>query len=364
MSTAIVIVAATLAPSHATTSCTGVQLRPGADLQNAIDSKGTSTTFCVGDGNYSTRAALVPKDGDRFLGVYTDGTQPNIANTGAGGVFSGGRNLLVSHLGIGPSASHGLNPGTGSTITGNRIHDNQTCGIETIASHLTITGNEIDHNGTLSNRGDACGIKLHGTKGTDSGAYNIVTGNVVHDNAGHGLWVDCDGHDNTFSDNRVYNNAGIALSDETAYGDSFTNNIVHDNGFAWSVYAIDILDSIGTKVSGSSLTNNYKGVNIWADRRATLSSPKSALGCANVTLTGYHPSKITITINTFSLPQRAGFASSGLVPLSAAIFDYNCWTGTAVSGTNWRIPTDSTATWSQWRKAGEDQHGRILTSAC
>ena len=60
-----------------------------AALNQAIDASPAGTTFCLADGNYSTTAALNPKDGDHFIGVYTDGTQPNIANTGSGGVFSG-----------------------------------------------------------------------------------------------------------------------------------------------------------------------------------------------------------------------------------------------------------------------------------
>jgi hypothetical protein len=353
------------APAEGATSCTGVQLAPGANLQNAINSNGTNTTFCLTDGGYSTTAPITPRDGDRFIGVYTDATQPNIANTGTGGVFSGGRNNLYQDLDIGPSRGTGVNPGSGSTIIGTHIHHNQMCGIETAANSLTITGNEIGpSNGTLANKGDACGIKLHGLSGSDSGAYNSVTNNSIHDNMGHALWVDCDGHDNTFSGNSVYNNAGAALDDETSYNDSFTNNIVHDNGFGWSNYAVNILDSMGTNVSGNTLTHNYRGVNVWADKRATLNAPRSGLGCANISLTSYHPSGIAITNNTFPSPQRSGFASTGMVPLSAVNLDNNCWTVAALSDTNWRIPTDSTATWSQWQAAGKDRHGWAQTGAC
>lgn len=351
--------------AQAATSCTGVQLQPGAQLQDSINANGTGTTFCLADGSYTTTAPIIPKDGDRFIGVYTDSTQPNIANTGSGGVFSAGSNNLYQDLGIGPSNNTGLNAGTGSTITGNRIHDNQMCGIETAANYLAITSNEIGpNNGTLANKGDACGVKLHGFLGSDSGAYNTVTNNTVHDNTGHGLWVDCDGHDNTFSGNSVYNNAGAGLSDETSYNNTFTNNDVHDNGFGWSKYALNILDSIGANVSGNKFTNNYKGVNIWQDSRATLKSPQSGLGCADVTHTGYYPSGITITSNTFPTPQRSGFAPSGLVPPSAASFDYNCWTVARLSDTNWRISGDSTASWSQWLGTGADPHGREQTAPC
>jgi Right handed beta helix region len=203
-------------PGPTSMSCTGVQLQPGANLQGAITANPAGTTFCLAYGDYTTTATINPKDGDRFIGLYTGDTQPNIANTGGGDVFVNGKNTLYEGLGIGPSKGIGLSPGTGSTIIGSRIHDNQMCGIETAANYLTITGNEIDRNGTLATKGNACGVKLDGYLGADSGAYNTVTNNVVHDNIGHGLWSDCDGHDNTFSGNDVYNNAGVALDDETS----------------------------------------------------------------------------------------------------------------------------------------------------
>ncbi len=351
-------------PAQAVTSCRGVQLHPGANLQNSIDAHGQSTTFCLADGNYTTRATIAPKDGDRFIGVYTDGTRPNIANTGSGGVFKWGKNTFYRGLGIGPSKGIGLDPGTGSTIIGNRIHDNQMCGIETAANYLTIARNKIVKNGTLATKGNACGVKLHGYLGADSGAYNTVTNNIVRGNTGHGLWVDCDGHNNTFSGNNVYNNAGVALDDETSYNNTFTNNNVHGNGFGWSDYAVSILDSIGTKVRGNKFTNNYKGVSISRDARATRRRAAPGLGCADRTHTAYYPFGITITSNRFTTPERSGFASSGLVPASAARFNYNCWTVASLSDTSWRIPTDSTATWSQWRGIGQDPHGRAKRAPC
>ena len=353
------------APADGATRCTGVHLHPGASIQNAIRSRPGGTTFCLADGKYTTNVVLTPKNGDRFIGVYRDGSRPNVASTGAGGVFKGGKNVVIRGLGIGPSASSGVAPGTGSTIRNDRIHGNRMCGIATAANHLTIIGNEIDHNGTLSNQGRACSgaVNLHGVQEKDAGAYNVVSSNTIHDNAGHGLHVDCDGHDNTFSGNRVFRNAGVALLDETSYHDRFAKNVIHHNGFGWSLYAIGIVDSIGTTVSGNTVTHNYRAVNLWADRRANLRTPKIGLGCADVRLTGYHPSNITVSRNRFSLPQRAGFAPSGAVPLSAAQFDYNCWGG-AVAGTNWRLPSDATATWVQWRGAGQDRHGRTQRLPC
>jgi parallel beta helix pectate lyase-like protein len=137
----------------------------------------------------------------------------------------------------------------------------------------------------------------------------------VHDNMGHALWVDCDGHDNTFSSNRVYDNAGIALDDETSYHDTFVDNIVYGNGFGWSSAAVTILDSIGTRVSGNTFAHNYGGIHIAGDRRATLGSPQPGLGCADLRLTGYYPSDTSISGNGWSFPFRVGVPPTGAVPL-------------------------------------------------
>lgn len=286
--------------------CNGIPLRPGADLQRAIDEHDMGSTFCLASGDYTTAEAIRPKDGDRFIGLLRDGTRPNISNTVTGGVFAGGKFVLIQGLGIGPSNNTGLDPGAGSSIIGNEIHDNGMCGIESAGNSLTIAGNEIHGNGLLINKGDACGIKLHGYAGADSGAYSSVTDNVVHDNIGHALWVDCDGHDNTFDGNVVYRNAGIALDEETSYHDTFTNNLVYGNGFAWSNSAVTILDSIGTQVRGNTFIHNEGDVHIGKDHRGTLSAPQPGLGCADLSLTGYRPSAITVSGNGWLLPYRAG----------------------------------------------------------
>jgi len=113
------------APAEGATRCTGVHLHPGASIQNAIRSRPGGTTFCLADGKYTTNVVLTPKNGDRFIGVYRDGSRPNVASTGAGGVFKGGKNVVIRGLGIGPSTNSGVAPGAGSTIRNDRIHGNR-----------------------------------------------------------------------------------------------------------------------------------------------------------------------------------------------------------------------------------------------
>lgn len=356
----VMILAAIVVPLGAdAVSCSGVRLASGSNIQAAVNAHGPGTTFCL-SGNYTTGKPITPKTGDRFIGVTTT----NISSTGSG-VFLGGRHVTYDNLGIGPSHGDGLHPGPGSTIKNSTIHGNPACGISSAANSVTVTNNEITQNGstTISPISRACGLKIHGMKGSDSGAYWTVSGNIVHDNVHTALWVDCNGHDNVFSHNTVYGNTGVALDEETSYRNTFRANAVHDNGFAMQEPAVSILDSIGGVVANNTFTNNYRGVHIWADRRATVSSPKVGSGCADTSLTGYIPSRISITGNTFTTEQQVGFAPH-LVKASAASFDENCYMVSSSSDTNWQLPGDSTATWKQWRNAGKDPHGVRTTTGC
>jgi hypothetical protein len=104
-------------------------------------------------------------------------------------------------------------------------------------------------------------------------------------------------------------------------------------------------------------------VYVWADRRATVSSPQVGSGCANTSLTGYVPSGISVTGNAFTTQQRVGFAPHK-VAVSAASFDANCYTVAQLSDTTWNLPGDTTATWTQWRGAGKDPYGVEKTTGC
>ena len=339
-------------------SCEGVDVAPGSSIQEAIDSHGTGTTFCL-SGNYTTGRPIIPKNGDRFIGTGTT----NISSTGSG-VFSGGKHVTYNNLGIGPSQGDGLRPGDGSTIKNSTIHGNPKCGITTSANSLVITGNDISQNGSTSTSpiSQACGLKIHGYKGADSGAYSTISGNDVHDNVHTALWVDCDGHDNVFSGNTVHGNTGVAVSFETSYRNTFRGNTVHDNGFGFEEPAVQILDSMRSVVRRNTFTNNYRGLFIWADRRATVTSPQAGTGCAATSFTGYVPSHNSVTDNKFTTEHRVGLAGS--VNVSAGSFDRNCYRVTAESDATWQLPGDSTATWRQWRRAGKDPNGIRTTTGC
>jgi parallel beta-helix repeat protein len=342
----------------ATLACSGVIIASGANIQTAVDSHTAGTTFCLA-GNYATTTPITPKDGDQFIGTTTT----NISSSGAG-VFVAGKSVTYDNLGIGPSRGDGIRPGSWSIVQNSIIHDNSNCGITTVGNWLVIANNEITHNGLApTSPSQACGVKIRGMQGSDTGAYSTISGNIVHDNGHNALWVDCDGHDNVFSNNVIYGNSGIALDEETSYHNTFTGNTVHDNGFGMSLAAVSILDSTDGIFTNNTLTNNYAGVRVWADRRATVSAPKAGMGCANASLTGYIPSGITLSGNLFKTEQRVGFGLSG-VTTTAATFDFNCYTVAQLTDTNWQLPGTTRATWTQWRSAGEDLNGAEKTVTC
>jgi parallel beta-helix repeat protein len=343
--------------------CKGLPVGPGQDLATVVSAAAPGTTFCIADGNYTLGTTIQPKSDDRFVGVYADGTPPNISNVGSGPVFSGGQHTYYQGLGIGPSNGIGLSPGSGSTVIGDYIHDNEVSGIETVANHLTIKGNEVGpDNGTDAYAGtDASGIKLHGYLGAESGAYNLVVGNTVHDNLGYGLWSDCDSHDNLFEGNYVYDNAGVGLDDETSYNNTWSKNDVRDNGFAWAVPAVSIRDTFGSRLVGNVFTRNRAGVLVAMDERATLFSPSPGLGCADRTLTGYLPSETVISDNRFIATGPSGFEYQGA---PAPAFAANCWSVPSLAGTYWQLPGNPTASWEDWQAAGLDVYGREQTTRC
>lgn len=229
---------------------------------------------------------------------------------------------------------------------------------------MQIINNDIGPNNGTVGTSSACGIKIHGVNGKDLGAYSTISGNTVHDNGANALWVDCDGHDNTFNSNTIYGNGGAALDDETSYDNTWTNNVIHDNGFLNSRYAVSVLNTYGSTVQGNILTHNYRGIRMWQDNRGTVTTPQPGTGCADATLSGYITSHITITNNKINGLQRSGFPFNGAVRPSAAFFDYNCWSLRSLTDKAWMIPNNANANWTQWRKTGEDPHGIIQTTAC
>jgi parallel beta-helix repeat protein len=343
-------------------SCSGVVIPAGADtIQPAIDANPSGTTFCL-DGTYTTSSAISPSANDAFLG--TGAATTNVEKTGTGNaVFAGGVGVLYDGIGIGPSDSDGIRPGSSSTIQNVRIHDAANCGVNATTNFLTVQDSEIDHNGTDPLGGAAdCGLKIHGANGVDVGHDNVVDRNYVHDNGHNGVWTDCDAYHNTVSNNVVADNGSMGLDEETSYENTWTGNTVSGNGFDTSWPAAQSLDSIGSSWTDNVFSGNWGAFKVWKDKRGTVATPAPGTGCADATLSGYIPSGITFSNNRMTTAQRGGIAQS--TSPDSATFDYNCWTVDTLGAANWILPADTTSTWTQWQAAGQDPNGVHQLAPC
>jgi hypothetical protein len=70
------------------TSCTGTQVFPSQSLSSVAGSKPPGTTFCVRDGAHNVSNSVVVQDGDKFIGVFSDGSRPTVTTTTVRDIFN------------------------------------------------------------------------------------------------------------------------------------------------------------------------------------------------------------------------------------------------------------------------------------
>jgi parallel beta-helix repeat protein len=139
----------------------------------------------------------------------------------------------------------------GVTISGNRIHDNNTEGFQS-------------------------GWEAGGLKAAVSTDLSL-TDNQVYDNGGAGLWCDIDCQNVTYSGNRVHHNASAGIFFEISDGAVVANNVVWENGWgshAWGWGAgILISSSRNADVHDNVVAWNADGISVISQSRADAPGP-------------------------------------------------------------------------------------------
>jgi len=137
------------------------------------------------------------------------------------------------------------------TISGNRIHDNNTEGFQT-------------------------GWEAGGLKAAVSTRL-VMSGNDVYGNDGPGLWCDIDCHDVTFAGNRVHDNTRTGIFFEISDGALIRDNVVWENGWgskAWGWGAgILVSSSANVEVSGNVVAWNADGISVLTQNRSDAPGP-------------------------------------------------------------------------------------------
>jgi parallel beta-helix repeat protein len=148
----------------------------------------------------------------------------------------------------------GVAVGTNGAIVDCRIHNNGQLGATAGGTNILLEGNEIWANNIYGFDSDweAGGVKI-----TNSDRVTLRD-NLVHHNAGPGLWCDINCRDVMYEGNTVEYNAGPGIFHEISYAAVIRNNTLRENGQAalpwfWGS-EIQVAASQDVEVYGNAMT--------------------------------------------------------------------------------------------------------------
>jgi hypothetical protein len=214
---AVALVLLVYAPAAALGSCSGMQVRPGDDLDSIVNSdpRDRATTFCLNansDGTtvtYNISQTLRPKDGDKLIGQTGETVTRGPATYGAPKVEirpSGPLDKLIAPVGrdieiqwvdiagaVGRVVDGRPQVGTGAGISGPGadggvlvryvvIHGNDAAGI------LNSRGRTLNSE-FYDNTNNAAFLGFNGSAIKNTTEYEAAY-NYVHGEQGNGLWCD------------------------------------------------------------------------------------------------------------------------------------------------------------------------------
>lgn len=245
-----------------------VMVPAGADIQQAINATAEGTTFTLSVGNWSLSSALVPKNGDSFIGAGEGQTVLQAADSRINGFDSRSKVTDVQITGLTVQGfSEGIRTGSGwsvrdveaaynvigihmfgdsAVVSRCYVHHNKQFGVHGTASagqQLLSSDVSYNHTDASISSGYAAGAKWLGATGV------LVQGNNIHDNYAHGLWLDNEVQGATVTGNSLLHNADAGLKVEISSGTVVEGNLIEGNG----EFAIDVMNSHDTLVRGNTM---------------------------------------------------------------------------------------------------------------
>lgn len=271
-------------PGHDTTLVTAISIHPGESIQAKVDASPAGTEFVIKAGRH-VRQSVVPKDGNAFIG------ETGAVLDGEGAVihaFSGSaddvviKGLIIERYAPG-SQKHAVYGGTsaGWLVEGNEFRHNDGGGLHT-GRKMRVLRNHFHHNAQMGLGGDGDSVVVEGNEiaynnyqkaydyGWEAGGAKFVRtrwltlrDNYVHDNWGHGLWIDIDCWTTLIENNRAENNAAAGIFVEISYVAVIRNNTARGNGYdaSWLDGAgILVNSSPDVEIHGNTLSGNRNGI--------------------------------------------------------------------------------------------------------
>jgi hypothetical protein len=213
------------------------------------------------------------------------------------------------------------NPGTGDTISGNKIVGSPQGGIRTVDQHSTITGNDISMNATYSN--DFC---------ADVPAdYTVVSNNNCHPISGRGFHVG--GLDITVSGNTI---TVTELKQNAEYGgceiDGTYGVQIEDDGTLGLGTNVQVTGNTVTAIAGDCQANGLRLSGLPSTETATVSGntfTSTNTGGAGqdfaVSVDGDDDAGIVIEGNTFN--SQYAYVNGGWDSYKDTTLGHNTWLG-------------------------------------
>jgi parallel beta-helix repeat protein len=385
-------------PAEASSStCRGVQVRPGTNLQALIDAKPRGTTFCFAKGLYRLSSGIWT--GDKFprldlrAGAVIDGqnggftgingSDPPADRPGTtilGGVFQhfgnanaeGAAPVDVRRNGVVVGTEFKENFNVGLSVQGSNArvshvytHHNGRYGLVVTEGCVDCSGpvrvivedSEIAFNNTrrLPTDYDAGGTKFSaGTVGM------IVRRNRVHDNYGSGLWWDGFNRNAQVYGNVIYDNRNWGIMYELSLG----GTKIHDNtltGNGIGDGSADWFNNVQLLVSCSD--GSVGRIEIYDNTIDGAAYPLGLINHSNhpMRTTGAYVHHNRMTLRS-SGDEVGAVAFDGLTELFSKAannrFDSNTYRVTDPGGAYWAWDGQM-LTWSQWQALGQDQFGAV-----
>jgi hypothetical protein len=286
----------------------------------------------------------------------------SLANTGALDPAPGGTGWVIDHNDI--RWNHGVGTGPGSATFG-----------QTLA--MTITANNVHHNGQDGTGGDGAGNLVQANEVHDNSyagfdvawdagnkfghARNIViNGNYYHDERGPGIWCDINCEDATITNNYV------ARTQVGIFYEISCRASIHDNTVVDSAdQSIFISNSEGANVYANKTYNGSRGIWAWNIDRGTDARDCTAGAEHVVRDLNVHDNNVDLNAAEPPWGAKSGlWTDSGRTDLYSTLnnhFQGNTYHDTTSSSEwNWGItnpPYTDVVNFSTWQARGQDTVG-------
>jgi parallel beta-helix repeat protein len=358
-----------------------VNVFPGASIQNAVNSYGGNTTFCLRSGVFYLTSAITPKTGDVFVGEYgaiLDGSSWGTSDDTQGAFRAHNQDIdyvTIRNLVIRRMPFSGIHTyywmSDHWTIEYNEIASNKI-GIE-FAPNFTIRNNYIHHNvGNASSsnpaqRGggyqgfrsdnttfDSNEIAYNGPEQKVGLSANVAfRNNFVHHNLRDGIWYDTNPSGGSLIEgNRVEDNGRIGIVFESSSGGTIRNNAVRRNPDD----GVFISMSQSVQIYGNTLEANFGGIEYF------LNCDSLPLGEDVKNNAAYDN---TIVVGTQSYAWGGGFSYLPSCSSTQVAAYLNGSKNLTFSRNAYRVPSVSSKywlwggwkSWSEWLAMGQDAGG-------